>query len=253
MNLDVTIGSSIIPLEDGTENTSDSYSLGVDILPESPLTVGAEVHQWGLKDNLQVFIYDFHLDYKYANFAFFIAPGMGAVNATDIDTLGPQDNTKSEVQYVKTKISLYDLNQWNLKFYYEKYNFHSDIDGLAADDAVDLFSESTLYLSSHLLSEMMALEGLYEFNDEWKVTLGARYNVDEKHVLEQTRLIYNNTSTLAGGLAFGAPRALDISGSQAPGYALVNPATAVVPKGYQLLVLSDGLCDGGALGFTVGR
>ena len=176
-NLDVTIGSSIIPLEDGTENTSSSYGLGVDIFPESPLTLGSGVNYWGLKDNLQVLTYDFHLEYKNGNFAIFMAPGMGSVNATTTETVGAQDSTKSEMQYIKTKISLYDLSQWNLKFYYEKYNFQSDIDGLAAEDAVDVFSESTLYLSSHLISEMAALEALYGFNDEWD--LGAYYELSQ--------------------------------------------------------------------------
>lgn len=55
----------------------------------------------------------------------------------------------------------------------------------------------------------------YEFNDQWKATVGLRYNKDEKDVSEAFRYIGNNVSTtlapiLAGG-ALGVPMALDVT------------------------------------------
>jgi hypothetical protein len=40
-----------------------------------------------------------------------------------------------------------------------------------------LFSESALYLASNLLSDMAAIQGLYELNDEWD--LGAYYELSQ--------------------------------------------------------------------------
>lgn len=55
----------------------------------------------------------------------------------------------------------------------------------------------------------------YEFTDQWKATIGLRYNEDEKDVSEAFRYIGNNVTAglapiLAGG-AFGVPMALDVT------------------------------------------
>lgn len=55
----------------------------------------------------------------------------------------------------------------------------------------------------------------FQFNDAWKLTLGVRYNEDEKEVSEAFRYIGNNVAAtlapiLAGG-ALGVPLALDVT------------------------------------------
>jgi iron complex outermembrane receptor protein len=55
----------------------------------------------------------------------------------------------------------------------------------------------------------------FEFTDQWKLTLGLRYNKDEKEVNEAFRYIGVNVGIPAllvgGGAALGSPRALDVT------------------------------------------
>lgn len=76
-------------------------------------------------------------------------------------------------------------------------------------------------------------------NDKWEISGGLRYNTDKEVAMEQTRLISNSFVGGANGMnsTFSAisPIALDVSASVVPGFALVNPATAVLEPGYRLV------------------
>ncbi|MBB6091491.1 iron complex outermembrane receptor protein [Povalibacter uvarum] len=71
------------------------------------------------------------------------------------------------------------------------------------------------YFNGETVSRAAYGQIAFDFTDQWKATLGVRYNEDEKDVREAFRYIGNNVSAglapiLAGG-GLGAPRALDVT------------------------------------------
>lgn len=72
----------------------------------------------------------------------------------------------------------------------------------------------------------------YSFNNEWKFTVGFRYNKDEKEVSEATRFVYNNAATLAGAFGGAFPLALDITATLTAPYSPTGPLPEGVVADY---------------------
>jgi iron complex outermembrane receptor protein len=76
----------------------------------------------------------------------------------------------------------------------------------------------------------------YKFSPKLKLTVGGRFNSDREYAHERVRLIFNAADTLYNGVT---PTSLDVTTGSVPGFALVNPATAVLEPRYRLLDLGS--------------
>jgi len=161
------VGQSKILVLDAANNEveEDVQQLGIGVLlhPLEELSYGFNLEFWGIVNQLTINSIQFPIGYHLVNWSFVLEPGYRRLNVTsDPNVLVRKFRINDKVLGIG--VSYYGWHPWTLVLSSEKHSYSVDLTRLDTDLASNIFSSTTLGLTSSLSSQTTNFEISYLFN-----------------------------------------------------------------------------------------